>query len=104
MEYRALDRSVHPVFPEKGSLMAHRLLVDSGGCTACRACIDVCFVNAIGWDAADDVPKLAYPDDCQVCCVCERACPAAALQIVPDWPGRRPRPYLSSAAAAEAAQ
>ncbi len=84
--------------------MAHRLVVDDGACTACRTCVDVCFVNAIGWDEAADRPVLAYAADCQVCCVCERACPAAALEIVPDWAGRRPRPYLSSAAATEAAR
>ena len=53
--------------------MAHRLSVDGDACTACRTCVDVCFVNAIGWDDEADRPVLAYPADCQVCCVCERA-------------------------------
>ena len=77
--------------------MAHRLNVDADACTACLTCVDVCFVNAIGWDEAADAPILAYPADCQVCCVCERACPESALEVVPDWAGRRPRPYLSEA-------
>ena len=82
--------------------MAHRLTVDDDACTACRTCVDACFVNAIGWDDGADRPVLAYPADCQVCCVCERACPDAALEIVPDWAARRPRPYLSAAAQAAA--
>jgi MinD superfamily P-loop ATPase len=79
-------------------MMAHRMIVDGGACTACRTCASACFVNAIGWDDEADAPTLAYPDDCQVCCVCEKVCPEAALEIVPDWAGRRPRPYLSAAA------
>jgi NAD-dependent dihydropyrimidine dehydrogenase PreA subunit len=82
----------------KGDLMAHRLVVDGDACTACGACADVCFVNAIGWDDDADAPVLAYPEDCQVCCVCERACPGAALTIEPDWASRRPLPYLSAQA------
>lgn len=78
--------------------MAHSLTVDADACTACRTCVDACFVNAIGWHEAAGLPVLAYPDDCQVCCVCERACPEAALLVVPDWAARRPRPYLSGAA------
>ena len=77
--------------------MAHRLTVDADACTACLTCVDACFVNAIGWDEAAGLPTLAYPEDCQVCCVCERACAESALTIVPDWPARRPRPYLSDA-------
>ncbi len=84
--------------------MAHRMIIGADGCTACHTCVDVCFVNAIGWDDELDTPVLAYPDDCQVCCICEVACPASALEIVPDWAGRRPRPYLSSAAADEVAR
>jgi ferredoxin len=84
-------------------MMAHQLVVDGDACTACGTCVDVCFVNAIGWNDDLDQPRMAYPDDCQVCCVCERACPESALEIVPDWAGRRPRPYLSVAAAEEVA-
>jgi NAD-dependent dihydropyrimidine dehydrogenase PreA subunit len=76
--------------------MAHRLVVDRDACTACRTCVDVCFVNAIGWGEEAGVPVLAYPGDCQVCCVCERACPEAALEILPDWASRRRLPYLSA--------
>lgn len=54
-------------------------------CTGCRQCVDVCFVNAIGWDEKEERPVLAYPQDCQICVYCEKLCPANALAIVPDW-------------------
>jgi MinD superfamily P-loop ATPase len=85
-------------------MMAHQLIVDGDACTACGTCVDVCFVNAIGWDDELDQPKMTYPDDCQVCCVCERGCPESAIEIVPDWAGRPRRPYLSAAAIEEAAR
>ncbi len=57
----------------------------SDDCTGCKLCVDVCFVNAIGWDEKKGVPFLAYPQDCQICVYCEKLCPAEALVIVPDW-------------------
>lgn len=74
----------------------HVLKLDTTRCTSCQTCVDVCFVNAIGWDEEEGSPLLAYPEDCQVCCVCERACPEGAIEIVPDWAGRRTPPYLST--------
>jgi MinD superfamily P-loop ATPase len=74
----------------------HRLDVDLDKCSGCRTCLDVCNVNAIGWDEDDGKPTLAYPEDCQVCSVCEHACPEGALEIVPDWAGRYCPPYLST--------
>jgi len=74
----------------------HRLEIDPDRCTGCRACVDACNVNAIGWDDTGDRPTLAYPEDCQVCSVCEQACPEGALSLVPDWAGRYCPPYLST--------
>ena len=74
----------------------HRLEVDPARCTSCRMCVDSCNVNAIGWDDGEGRPTLAYPEDCQVCSVCERACPEEALVMVPDWAARYCPPYLST--------
>ena len=74
----------------------HRLDMDAGECTGCRTCLDACNVNAIGWDDSVDRPTLAYPEDCQVCSVCEQACPEGALVMVPDWAGRYCPPHLST--------
>ena len=79
----------------------HILKVDTTRCSSCRTCVDVCFVNAIGWDEGEGLPVLTYPEDCQVCCVCERGCPDGAIEIVPDWGGRYCPPYLSTPAGDE---
>ncbi len=73
----------------------HSLRIDRHRCLRCRGCVDVCYVNAIGWDENEDRPFLEYADDCQLCTVCERACPAGALEFVPDWASRYCPPYLS---------
>lgn len=73
----------------------HRLDIDTEKCTGCGTCLDACNVIAIGWDESGTKPTMAYPDDCQVCSVCERACPEEALTMVPDWAARYCPPYLS---------
>jgi NAD-dependent dihydropyrimidine dehydrogenase PreA subunit len=74
----------------------HRLEIDPDKCTGCRTCVDACNVNAIGWDEAAGRSVMAYPEDCQVCSVCEQACPEGALVMVPDWASRYCPPYLST--------
>jgi NAD-dependent dihydropyrimidine dehydrogenase PreA subunit len=74
----------------------HRLEIDPDKCTGCRTCVDACNVNAIGWDDSADRPTLSYPEVCQVCSVCEQACPEGALVVVPDWASRYCPPYLST--------
>ncbi len=73
----------------------HVLKADTNRCNGCKTCVDVCFVNAIGWDELRELPFLKYPEDCQICAVCERACPAEAIEIVPDWESRYCPRYLS---------
>ncbi|MCF8094944.1 MAG: 4Fe-4S binding protein [Desulfobacteraceae bacterium] len=66
----------------------HFLKVESDSCTGCQTCLDVCFVNAISFDENEEIPFLAYPEDCQICAVCEAVCPENALEIIPDWESR----------------
>jgi NAD-dependent dihydropyrimidine dehydrogenase PreA subunit len=65
--------------------MAHSIRIDFDACTGCRECVDSCFVDVIRWDEDKDAPFGAYPEDCQVCCVCEKVCPVQAIEIIPDW-------------------
>lgn len=65
--------------------MLGELKVDQSKCTKCRICLDVCFENVIEWDEEDQKPFGRYPLDCQVCCICETACPSKAITLIPDW-------------------
>ena len=63
----------------------HSVTIDSDLCIGCRECVDACFVDVIRWDETNEIPVCAYPEDCQVCFVCERVCPVQALEMIPDW-------------------
>lgn len=65
--------------------MIRVLQVDHARCIHCRQCLDFCSTNVIGWDDAQGIPYAQYPLDCQLCCICEDACPASAITVVPDW-------------------
>jgi len=65
--------------------MVHSIIVDVNLCNKCKICVDVCFVNVFKWDEANNVPVAAYPEDCQICCLCELQCPTKAITVVPDW-------------------
>ena len=82
--------------------MIRELKVDRQICIRCRQCLDVCYTNVIGWDEKQDIPFAQYPLDCQVCCVCEDACPVHAITVIPDWSQKYYPDYLSERGAAEA--
>lgn len=76
--------------------MLKKLKVDDSKCVKCRQCIDICFTNVIELDEEKNRPYGKYPLDCQVCCVCEFACPTRAIEIVPDWDAKYYPPYIST--------
>ena len=39
------------------------------------------------WDAGDEKPIVAYPEDCVECNKCELECPEECIKVVPDFPG-----------------
>ncbi len=63
----------------------HTIKIDKERCTGCQMCVADCFVDVIRWDDAKRIPFAAYPEDCQVCCICEKVCPTGAIEIIPDW-------------------
>ena len=80
--------------------MIRELNVDQQKCIRCRQCLDFCYTNVIGWDETKKLPFAQYPLDCQLCCVCEDACPAHAITVIPDWSRKYYPAYLSAKNAA----
>lgn len=76
--------------------MLKELQIDQNKCTGCRECLDVCFTNVIAWDEEADKPYGKYKEDCQVCCICEAACPAKAITVIPDWANKYYPNYIST--------
>lgn len=76
--------------------MLKELKVDMDKCVHCKICVDVCFVNVIGWDGEKEIPYGRYPLDCQVCCICEAACPQKAITVIPNWDNKYYPSYIST--------
>jgi formate hydrogenlyase subunit 6/NADH:ubiquinone oxidoreductase subunit I len=48
-------------------------------CTGCRACVDVCPVQALA--QVGDKAVLAFPQLCTYCTACEDICPEGAISL-----------------------
>jgi len=56
-------------------------IIDSGRCTSCDICVNVCPTNV--FDKTDGIPVIARQADCQTCFLCELYCPEDALFVSP---------------------
>jgi NAD-dependent dihydropyrimidine dehydrogenase PreA subunit len=50
-------------------------------CTRCRRCYELCPLDIIAWSEADDRPYVKYPDECQLCFICQVECPTGAVKV-----------------------
>lgn len=66
--------------------------VDFDACTGCQLCYDVCFVDVFRWNGEEDIPTVAYPEDCVECNKCELSCPVNAIEVIVDY--NRPWPQV----------
>ncbi|WP_246957858.1 4Fe-4S dicluster domain-containing protein [Brachybacterium sp. Marseille-Q7125] len=81
--------SVPAISPERGVLLAAlpRATVpvpapSRRGCTACRACEQVCPTEAIMWRATERVTDFGVvPMDCVACGLCVQTCPEDVLEL-----------------------
>ncbi len=60
----------------------HGPKIDFNYCNGCKQCYDLCPDDVFGWDDANNVPTLDYPDECQFCCTCELNCSQLAIDVV----------------------
>lgn len=75
--------------------MLKKLQVNENFCVHCGVCKDVCFTDVIRWDKQQKIPVAVYKEDCQLCCICEAACPSHAITVIPDWNLKYYPPFLS---------
>ena len=55
--------------------------IDEVICTGCRACVESCPTDVIRMNEEKGKAVVAYPDDCQVCFLCEFDCPVDAIFV-----------------------
>ncbi len=60
-------------------------------CTGCGVCLDSCPNDVIRL-GDDKRARIAYPDDCQTCYLCEEDCPEGAIEVSPHI-APPPTPY-----------
>jgi len=44
-------------------------------------CHEVCPLDIIAWDDDKNLPYVAYPDECQLCFICQEECPDEAIKV-----------------------
>ena len=49
-------------------------------CTRCGTCYSLCPLDVIVKDE-DGKPSVRYPDECQLCFICQEECPAKAIHV-----------------------
>ncbi len=58
--------------------------LDQELCVAgCDICIEDCPTDVFALDADTGKARVAYPEDCWECLLCEEKCPAKAIKISP---------------------
>jgi NAD-dependent dihydropyrimidine dehydrogenase PreA subunit len=56
-------------------------VIDYEICDGCGQCYEYCPMDIFGWDKEKQVPTIAHPAECRVCCVCETVCPQLAIDV-----------------------
>ena len=49
-------------------------------CTKCGTCYNLCPLDVISLDE-EGKPYVRYPDECQLCFICQVECPAKAIHV-----------------------
>jgi len=54
--------------------------VDLDKCIGCGTCVESCPMDVFRLDTGSR-SRIAYPDDCQVCRLCQHYCPTGAIEV-----------------------
>lgn len=49
-------------------------------CTGCKRCYELCPLDIIAWND-EGRPTVKYPDECQLCFICQEECPEKAVKV-----------------------
>ena len=55
--------------------------IDYERCKGCRRCYEVCPLDIIAWYEEMNRPVVAYPNECQLCFICQEECPEEAIKV-----------------------
>ena len=55
--------------------------IDYQHCNGCGECYEYCPMDVFGWDQEENMPTVAHPAECRVCCICEIQCPEVAIDV-----------------------
>ncbi len=50
-------------------------------CTKCKRCYELCPLDVIAWCEEENRPYVKYPDECQLCFICQIECPVKAVKV-----------------------
>jgi adenylylsulfate reductase, subunit B len=56
-------------------------VIDNGKCIKCGICVDVCPVDVYYGSKEDELPNIAYGEDCYFCSACILECPQNAITL-----------------------
>ena len=56
-------------------------VIDRSKCTNCGICIEICPLDVLHRNAADNSPEIRYPEECWHCNACKLDCPSQAIDL-----------------------
>jgi len=66
--------------------------IDLDKCIGCGECMKSCCMDCIRWDDKAGKPVVKYPEDCQMCHLCDEYCPVG--EIIHISPTKFVRPMV----------